>query len=131
MAKKSDQRTLGVDVAQLTREHGWDDVAGGKVEKWEKGLELLGTFLRMKDGSLERADGTHAKLLVIRDQKADTRVFGVPAILESMLEGFMTGDGVYILCLGKTRETAGTAKFGNAAWDFSVKRRKVQTEVPF
>ena len=124
MAKK-DQGMLATEE-RLTREHGWEPVENGKIEKWEKGAVVQGVFVKVKDGSLERADGSHAKLLVVRVENGDTRVFGVPAILESMLEAFCPGDGIYIRSLGKVRETAGTKKFGNAAHDFEVKRRRVQ-----
>lgn len=124
MAKR-DQTELDANVATLTAEHGWEDVDAGDVEKWESGVTVLGTFLRLKEGSLERQDGGKAKLLMVRDQvSGKARVFGCPAILEGMLEDFQPGDGIYIACLGKTRDTAGTRKYGNKAWAFQVKRKK-------
>lgn len=101
---------------------GWFDQSGGEVRKWAVGTELLGTFLRLKDGSLPKSDGTgKAKLLVVM-VNGTSQVWGVPAILESMLEGFVAGDGIYAKCVG-TKATAGSARFGNAAKDFVVKRK--------
>lgn len=130
MASKTARNHVPTDqeiVDRLGRD--WEGVGSGKVEKWEEGKEVVGVLVRVKEGSLERADKSHAKLVLIAEAAGQVRTFGCPAILESKLEGFEPGDGIYIRCMGKV-QTAGTKKFGNAAWDFMVYRKRAQRSLP-
>lgn len=106
------RESLEKRIASLKR-RGWEKVERGAIEKWEKGMEVEGTFIEVRAGSVG--------FLVDVEVEGEHATYGCPTILRSKLQGFDEGDGVLIICTGKIK-VAGSKK-GNDAWNFEVFRK--------
>jgi len=95
---------------EAAAEHGWDKVERPKIEKWEKGMKVEGTYLGTREG------GKYKTPLLKLSQNGKVALFGCPIVLQGFLEGIREGSPIRIVCLGRTIET----ERGQNAWDFEV-----------
>lgn len=98
---------------------------GGKVEKWEAGLQVSGLLIETKTITTQFGEG---RLVTLQFKSGKRVTFGCPAVLATLLDPVGMGVPVTIRCVGKKK-----LENGFEAWQFKVWAEgvDVDADIPF